>query len=193
MKVTIKTTTGIVILEGYGPSVKEFIVANKGSLSEADLAYANLEGADLTGADLSYADLAGANLRDANLAGVDLTRADLRGASLAGANLRRANLEGTHLRGTDLYAANLKGTDISEADLEGTDLDGILGLPAHVKQIKGSRHIITMLSEYNVTIGCRRNTLAWWLENYRKIGKKEGYTPEQIAEYGGYLSALSAL
>jgi len=50
-----------------------------------------------------------------------------------------------------------------------------------------------MVGKDNVTIGCRRNTLAWWLENYRKIGEKEIYTPEQIAEYGDYLNALNAL
>ncbi len=187
MKIAIKTIEGVVLHQGEASSFKEFVVANKGSLAEASLHMADLQGVDLARANLIYANLTRADISYANLAGANLTGANLGGANLSGASLAGANLFRTNLYGACLVGANLSGADLREADL-----GGIVGLPAHVKQIKGSRHIVTMLSDDNVSIGCRRDTLAWWLENYRKIGEKEGYNSKQIAEYGDYLNALNA-
>ena len=74
-----------------------------GSVTRADLSYANLSYANLRGADLSYANLRGANLSYADLHGANLSYADLSYANLHGANLSHANLRGIHLSGTAGY------------------------------------------------------------------------------------------
>lgn len=33
----------------------------------------------------------------------------------------------------------------------------------------------------------------WWAENYKDIGKKEGYTEAEIAEYGHYIELFQKI
>ena len=129
---------------------------------------ANLSGADLRGADLSGANLSGANLSGADLRGADLSGADLHWANLSGANLRGANLSGANLRGAGLLARQ------------------------YVCQIHASRHAIVAIDD-DVRIGCRRRPLAEWLETFEPVGRENGYTEAEIAEYGGWLRQIAAV
>jgi len=96
-KVQIKSTSGSLLFEFEGETLKEAVIE------------AVSKNADLYGADLYGADLRGANLRGVDLRGADLRRANLYGANLRGVDLRVANLRGVDLRGADLYGANLRG------------------------------------------------------------------------------------
>ena len=53
--------------------------------------------------------------------------------------------------------------------------------------IQAPQHTITATLEA-ITIGCETHAPKHWLENYKQIGKANGYTKEQIAEYGAILS-----
>ena len=117
-------------------------------------------------------DLRGAYLRSAYLSGADLRGADLRGANLSGADLRRA----------DLRDANL-----SRASMSGADLRGAAG----VLNFYGGRHTAYATSA-GIQIGCMWNYTGWWLENYRHIGKENGYTPQEIEMYGNFIKACVA-
>jgi hypothetical protein len=44
-----------------------------------------------------------------------------------------------------------------------------------------------------IMIGCKIHSLEHWLENYREIGSKNGYTEEQIEEYGRHLAHMAQL
>ena len=59
--------------------------------------------------------------------------------------------------------------------------------------IQGSRHALTLCSLTQIAIGCHVHDIAEWLKRYRAIGCSEGYTKDQIAEYGLHLSHLAAL
>ena len=50
-------------------------------------------------------------------------------------------------------------------------------------QIRGTRHFLTTSSHTKITIGCVTHTTDFWLKNYQEIGKKEGYSEEEIEEY----------
>ncbi len=173
---------------------------SRANLSRADLSRANLYGANLYGADLSRANLSRANLSRANLYGANLYGANLYGADLSGANLYGANLSGANLYGADLSRANLSGADLSRADLSGAnlygadlygaDLSGANNIPLVV--IIGSRHSLLLQRDGQLIIGCHCKPLTWWVEHYKGIGEKEGYTANQIAEYGGYIEKLAA-
>jgi len=52
--------------------------------------------------------------------------------------------------------------------------------------IQAPQHTITATLEA-ITIGCETHAPKHWLENYKQIGKANGYTEEQIAEYGAIL------
>ena len=57
--------------------------------------------------------------------------------------------------------------------------------------IQGSRHALTLCSHTQIAIGCHVHTIAEWKKTYKAVGKAEGYTPEQIAEYGEYIALFA--
>ena len=57
--------------------------------------------------------------------------------------------------------------------------------------IQGSRHALTLCSHTQIAIGCHVHTIAEWKKTYKAVGKAEGYTPEQIAEYGRHIAYIA--
>jgi hypothetical protein len=152
---------------------------------EARKAGANLSRADLFGANLSRANLSRADLFGANLSRANLSRANLFGANLFGADLFGANLSGANLSGADL-----SGADLSGADLSGADLSRAMGaLPNGVTplQILGTQHALIVREPGYITIGCEHHPVAWWEEHYRALGRREGYSLDQVNEYRNYI------
>jgi hypothetical protein len=132
----------------------------------------------------------------ANLSGANLSRADLSGANLSRANLSRANLSGANLSGADLSGADLSRADLSGANLSGADLSGAYLNLTKISEteylvksifINGPKHSVSWWGLNMISIGCRRYTCEQWLDNYMRIGEREGYTPDQIAEYKTYI------
>ena len=107
------------------------------------------------------------------LTGANLRGADLRGADLSMADLREANLRGADLRGADLSEANLRGANLSEA--VGPFTVGAFG-----------RHTAIAAGGY-ITIGCERRTYDEWLVQYEEIGRRNGYTTDEIADYDAWI------
>ena len=130
-------------------------------LRYTDLTCVDLTGSDLTGADLTGADLSGLNLRYTNLSDVDLTGAVLRNADLRFADLTEANLIDIDLTDTGIHL------------FEGPDYQAIYNS-----------------KDDKLYIGCQVHTLDHWLENYINIGKKHGYSDEEIEVYGTWFKKL---
>ena len=97
----------------------------------------------------------------ANLSEADLSRSNLSGADLSGAHLSRAYLNLTKISDTEYLVKTLF--------------------------INGSRNLVSWYGCNKIQIGCHKKDIDWWLENYKVIGKREGYTPDQIAEYKTYI------
>jgi hypothetical protein len=57
--------------------------------------------------------------------------------------------------------------------------------------IKGSAHVVAVVSSTQIAVGCHRHDTAWWLDNYESVGRREGYTEGQIEEYGMLLSVAA--
>jgi hypothetical protein len=53
--------------------------------------------------------------------------------------------------------------------------------------IQGTRHALTNSRYNHITIGCQEYTFAYWQKHYKAIGRAEGYSKEQIEEYGAYI------
>ncbi len=53
--------------------------------------------------------------------------------------------------------------------------------------IQGTRHTLTNSRYGYVTIGCHEHTFEYWQENYESIGREEGYTTEEIEQYGLFI------
>ena len=56
--------------------------------------------------------------------------------------------------------------------------------------ITGSAHTVSLVSYTQIAVGCKIHDFAYWLKNYKTVGKENGYTPEQIKEYGEILNYL---
>lgn len=59
--------------------------------------------------------------------------------------------------------------------------------------LQGSRHALTLCSLNQIAIGCHIHDIDHWLKRYKAIGKSEGYTEEQIAEYGDHITYIASV
>ena len=86
------------------------------------------------------------------------------------------------------------GGCLRNAVLSGAVLSGAVLSQCKQKviRIQGSRHEINAIDS-DVRIGCQRHPVAFWLKHFVSIGRAEGYTPQQIAEYGAYLRMIAEL
>ena len=144
----------------------------RANLSSADLSHADLRYADLSHADLRYANLSYANLRYANLRYANLRYADLSYANLSYANLSSADLSHADLRYADLRDANLRYANLRYANL---------------LIFQFQRHTAYFTLDGSLRIGCHVLPITEWLEGYREIGAKEGYSEAQIEAYGDFI------
>jgi len=53
--------------------------------------------------------------------------------------------------------------------------------------IAGPKHDMNICTPGVLRIGCIKEPLEWWLENYKEIGEEEQYTPQEIEEYKAYI------
>jgi len=95
-------------------------------------------------------------------------------------------LAGANLAGADLTDAYLAGANLAGADLTGAN--GLLPDGLRPLQILGTRYPLIVRTPGIIQIGCVSHPVAWWLEHYRALGRQEGYTAKQIAEYRGYIA-----
>ena len=58
--------------------------------------------------------------------------------------------------------------------------------------VQGSKHIAIQHSDGKIAVGCQVHTHAQWNRHYKSIGNANGYTPEEIEEYGRILDFLIA-
>jgi uncharacterized protein YktA (UPF0223 family) len=66
----------------------------------------------------------------------------------------------------------------------------------HRMQILGSYHAIVAVvtnTAVELRIGCHHKPLSEWQKNYKAIGRANGYTPQQIKEYGAHITYLSLI
>lgn len=139
-----------------------------------------------------FASIAEAVASGADLSGANLCEADLRGANLREANLREANLSRANLREADLSRANLREAILREADLSGVRWNSAIltnaeGAPWHF----GLGRHVAIVHEGQISIGCMTEPLEWWLAHYEAVGKTQGYSAAEIAEYGAWIQFVA--
>jgi len=54
-------------------------------------------------------------------------------------------------------------------------------------QIKGSKHFLNIPDGKTIQIGCKNGTPTWWRLSYKQVGKEQGYSEAQVAEYYEYI------
>ena len=59
-------------------------------------------------------------------------------------------------------------------------------------QVKGTQHHVTTCTHTLIQIGCQQHPASYWLEHYKAIGRANGYTADQIAEYGLILKLVAS-
>lgn len=59
--------------------------------------------------------------------------------------------------------------------------------------LTGSRKTVNYYGMDIIHIGCIRKTISEWQEQYREVGEENGYSDEQIREYGSYIQMIAEL
>ena len=59
--------------------------------------------------------------------------------------------------------------------------------------ISASKHSVSYWGQDAIQIGCKKYTISEWQKHFREIGKAEGYSEEQIDEYGSYIDLIAKL
>ena len=52
---------------------------------------------------------------------------------------------------------------------------------------RDERHIAHFWYSNHIEIGCEHYTISHWLENYKEIGRINGYNESQIESYGNFI------
>jgi hypothetical protein len=50
-----------------------------------------------------------------------------------------------------------------------------------------------LYSPTQIAVGCHVHDITYWQEHFKAIGKTEGYTREEIEEYGLHINYLASL
>ena len=176
-------TNALLYRSDSSASIKEAV--ESAAADGASLVRARLDGARLVGASLVRARLDGARLDGARLVGARLDGARLDGARLDGASLVRASLVGASLVGASLDGARLDGARLDGASLP----DGMF-----IMQIMASCGYLVALSTpegLEVRSGCQHHLYEWWIDNGKQLGRDEGYSDGQIAEYDRHFAYIA--
>ena len=59
--------------------------------------------------------------------------------------------------------------------------------------IVGTKHSLTNCKKGYIQIGCHCKEISWWVKNYEMVGKREGYSADEIKEYGEYIKLFSII
>ena len=59
--------------------------------------------------------------------------------------------------------------------------------------IQGVRHALTNSKHGHISIGCHEHTFEYWQEHYKAIGRVEGYTAEEIEQYGLFIKMFTEI
>jgi hypothetical protein len=100
----------------------------------------------------------------------------------------RLDLSGVNLRWANLSEADLSRANLSEADLYVACSDQVQGLDIQV--ICLSKHRIVKYQD-TIQIGCEKHSVKHWLDNYKEIGQKAGYSKKEIKQYGNMIRLLA--
>ena len=94
------------------------------------------------------------------------------------------------IRGGEIRGGVIRGGVIRGGEIRG----GVIGTTP--LQIQGTRHFCYATpnphtGEIELGIGCHIHQIEKWREEYTEIGKTQGYSPEEIAEYGEYIQLFA--
>ena len=97
----------------------------------------------------------------------------------------RADLSGANLEGANLHSAYLRDANLNGVDLSGVDLSGASG----ILSFSAGRHTGYATSA-GIQLGCEWHSINHWVENYKEIGKKNNYSPDEIKDYGAWINIV---
>ena len=96
---------------------------------------------------------------------------------------------GGEFRGGEFCGGEFRGGVLHGGVFRGGEFrDGWL-----ILQIQGSKHFVNIPDGMNIKIGCHEHDVEYWLANFERIGRIEGYSDEQIKEYKMYIDLAATM
>jgi hypothetical protein len=147
----------------------------------------NFEGADLTKVRFVKCDFSRANFNRVTLSKVHLTHSRFWSTTFKG-----ANLIGTVLYQSDFRGADFRGALFHQVDLRKSLWADVVDPPFPIYNFSLGRHLAVATPEY-LAIGCVRYTWGAWLKSFKKIGRENDYSEEEIERYGKVIRLYAKL
>ena len=128
-------------------------------------------------------------------------RGEVRGGVVCGGEVWGGVVWGGVVRGGEVWGGEVRGGEVWGGEVRGGEVRGGVVCGGEVWggvfekstfQVQGSGHFLNISHPNHIQIGCHNHTFEYWKENFRRIGKLEGYSKEQIAEYGKYIEMAIA-
>jgi hypothetical protein len=90
-----------------------------------------------------------------------------------------------------------KESEIRGGLIRGLIRGGEIDFTLTLIQIQGTKHFVSVdyfgTPMIKLNIGCHSRTITDWLENFENVGKKNGYSAAQIAEYKRYIDLFNEM
>jgi len=149
--------------------------------------HARILGGTIRGGTILGGTILGGTILGGTIEGGTILGGTIEGGTILGGTILGGTILGGTIRGGTIWGGTIWGGTI----LGGTILGG--NWKKATLQIQGTRHFVNMCSCTELQIGCIHLTIAKWREKRVVLGEKEGYTPEQIEEYGRYIELAAAM
>jgi len=100
----------------------------------------------------------------------------IRGGIISGGVIRGGIIRGGIISGGIIRGGVISGGVISGGEWDKSPL-----------QIQGTKHFVNESKKGYLKIGCKEFTFEYWKENFKIIGKSNGYSDKEIEEYSLYI------
>ena len=95
---------------------------------------------------------------------------------------------GGEFHGGEFHGGVFRGGEFHGGEFRGGEFHGgVFRGGWLILQIQGSKHFVNIPDGKNIKIGCQCHDVDWWLSNYERVGRIEGYSYAQIKEYKMYI------
>lgn len=128
----------------------------------------------------------GCTIRGGVIKGGVLSGGIVTGGVISGGEVYGGEVKGGIVSGGVIYGGVISGGEIKAGVFSGGEIKGGI-FKNSTFQVQGSYHLLNISRPNHIKIGCIERTFDYWKKHYKAIGDSEGYTPEQIEEYGRYI------
>lgn len=163
-----------------------------GEMYDGEMLGGGVYGGSIFGGRIYDGEIFGGCVYGGEIHGGTIYAGSVHGGIIFGGSIYGGQICGGEIHGGTIHAGTIRGGWIFNGDIRGGEiLDGSWQKSPIL--IQGSRDLISEASRTLIRIGCRCESLDWWLKYGLEVARKAQYTKAQIEEYEGYLRLIETV